>query len=472
MLSLGYKSLQNMLGKSPNQHQRSLFSPLLSDFIDMNHELVKLANHLDWKYFEKEFSHLYSAVRKPSVPIRMMVGCLLLKQMHNLGDETLAKAWVRDPYMQYFCGEAHFQHRFPFDPSDFVYFRKRIGEEGFEKIFRQSVLIHGKDAQEKVQLSDTTVQSNNIAFPTDAKLYKKIIDKCNKIARENGIQQRQTYVRKSKQLLRDCYNPNHPKRKKKARASLGKLRTIAGRMVREIVREISSEVLQTIRTEIELFEKILEQKKDSNNKIYSLHKPFTKCISKGKAHKPYEFGHKVGITIGEKKLIITSVETFEENLHDSKTIEPLIEKMERNNLNKPKEIIYDRGGRGKSEIKGVRISIPSKPLKSDSPYQKRQKRRKFRRREAIEPVIGHLKSDLRMAENYLLSKSSLKFNALLSATAWNLKKWMQNAISWLFKTLNYYMVSSFEPAFIFALNFFYPIFQVQNIFNPVSLSKN
>ena len=290
-----------MLGKSPNQNQTNLFSPLLSDFIDMKHELVELADHLDWKYFEREFAHLYSEVGQPSVPIRMIVGCLLLKQMHNLGDETLAKAWVRDPYMQYFCGEAHFQHCFPFDPSDFVHFRKRIGEEGFEKIFQQSVLIHGKDAQEEVQLSDTTVQGNNITFPTDAKLYKKIIDRCNKIASENGMKQRQTYVRKSKDLLRDCYNSNHPKRKKKARASLGKLRTIAGRLVREIMRELPVRVLQTLKTDIEIFDKVLTQTKNSSNKIYSLHKPFTKCISKGKAHKPYEFGNKIGLSIGTKR---------------------------------------------------------------------------------------------------------------------------------------------------------------------------
>lgn len=461
-----------MIGKSPNQQQTNLFSPLLSDFIDMNHELVKLADRLDWKYFELEFSQFYSEVGQPSVPIRMMVGCLLLKQMHNLGDETLAKAWVRDPYMQYFCGEAHFQHKFPFDPSDFVHFRKRIGEEGFQKIFRQSVLIHGKDALEQVQLSDTTVQGNNITFPTDAKLYKKIIDSCNKIATENGLHQRQTYVRISKQLLRDCYNPNHPKRKKRARASLSKLRTIAGRLLREIMRELQPQVLEQKRSEIEVFDKILKQTKNSSNKIYSLHKPFTKCISKGKAHKPYEFGHKVGITIGAKKLIITSVETFEENLHDSKTIEPLIEQMESNKFKKPKEIIYDRGGRGKSEIKGVKISIPSKSLKTDSQYQKNKKRKKFRRRAAIEPVIGHLKSDLRMAENYLLSKSSLKFNALLSATAWNLKKWMQKAISWLLKILNYYLTLSFKYGFNFPLNFFCPVVPLQKIFYPLYLPKN
>lgn len=417
-----------MMGKSPNQRQRNLFNPLLSEFIDMQHELVKLAEKLDWKYFEAEFSDLYSQVGQPSVPVRMMVGCLILKQMYNLGDETLAKAWVMNPYMQYFCGEAHFQHRFPFDPSDFVHFRKRIGAQGVEKIFRQSVLIHGEDAQEKVQLSDTTVQGNNITYPTDAKLYKKVIDECNRLAKEYGVRQRQTYVHKSKDLLRDCYNPGHPRRKKKAHASLRKLRTIAGRQVRELVRELPAQILDQVRERIALFEKILNQMQSDSNKIYSTHKPFTVCISKGKAHKPYEFGHKVGITVGAKKLIITSVETFEENLHDSKTIEPLLDQMEKNGFNKPQEIVYDRGGRGKSEIKGTKISTPTKALKTDSAYQKSKKRKKFRRRAAIEPVIGHLKSDFRMAENYLLHKSSLKMNALLSASAWNFKKWMEKAI--------------------------------------------
>jgi transposase, IS5 family len=135
-------------------------------------------------------------------------------------------------------------------------------------------------------------------------------------------------------------------------------------------------------------------------------------------------------------------------MHDSKTIEPLKEQMEKNSFKLPQEIVYDRGGRGRTEIKGVKISTPSKPIKSKSQYQKIKKRKKFRRRAAIEPVIGHLKSDLRMAENYLLSKSSLKINALLSATAWNLKKWMKNDISWLLKILKYYPQLIFKSGII------------------------
>ena len=108
--------------------------------------------------------------------------------------------------MQYFCGEVFFQHEFPCDPSDFVHFRKRIGEAGINKIFQYSIRMHGKDACEKTALSDTTVQGNNTTFPTDAKLYKKVIDACNRIAKQEGVKQRQTYKKESKRRIM----PNTP----------------------------------------------------------------------------------------------------------------------------------------------------------------------------------------------------------------------------------------------------------------------
>ena len=173
-----------MVGKSPVPNQRNLFNPMLVDFIDTSHELILLADKIDWKYFEKEFSPLYSHTGQPSMPIRFSVGCLLLKRLYNLGDETLVKAWEMNPYMQYFTGEATFQHKFPCDPSDFVHFRKRIGTEGIEKIFAHSVALHDRKGQIKQQMSDTTVQGNNTTFPTDSKLAKKIIDRCNQIAKK------------------------------------------------------------------------------------------------------------------------------------------------------------------------------------------------------------------------------------------------------------------------------------------------
>jgi len=422
-----------MIGKSPNQSQGDLFRPLLTDFMDMNHELVLLAHKLDWVSIESGLSVYYSKVGQPSVPIRLMVGCLILKHLYNHGDESLAKVWVMNPYMQYFCGEAHFQHRFPFNPSDFVHFRHRIGEEGVNLIFRQSVLLHGKSAKEPVVLSDTTVQGNHTTYPTDAKLYKKIIDQCNRMADKYGLEVRQSYKRVSKQLLRDTYNSNHPKRKKSTAKARGKLHTIAGRMVRELERILPDYERMLHQYDLSLFHQVLSQEVKDSHKIYSLHKPYTDCIAKGKSHKPYEFGNKVGFLITSKSLIITAIRTFTKNPNDGRTIEPLINELDRNQFKRPQEVVYDRAAKGVKPIGEVKVSVPSKPLKADSTYQKQKKRKKFRRRAAIEPVNAHLKSDFRMQENFLLGDCYIQLNALLSAAAWNFKKWMKKIISWLWK---------------------------------------
>ena len=102
-----------MLGKLQNKEQFEFFRVRLVDMINPNHELALLANTIDWNYFEKEFKAYYSDKGAPSVPIRMIVGCLLLKHLYNLGDDRLPEYWVRDVYFQYFCGSVFFEHQFP-----------------------------------------------------------------------------------------------------------------------------------------------------------------------------------------------------------------------------------------------------------------------------------------------------------------------------------------------------------------------
>ena len=415
------------MGKNPEK-KPELFRPMLVDFIDHEHELVLLSEKIDWNYFEKEFSSLYSKVGNPSHPIRFMVGCLLLKHLYNLGDETLEKAWIMNPYMQHFCGRVFFEHEFPCDPSNFVHFRKRIGEKGIEKIFAYSVRMHdAKTNTSNFVLSDTTVQENNTSFPTDAKLCKKVIDYCNKIAGNEGIKQRQRYTKVSKQMVRNTYNGKHPKRAKAARKSQRQLKTIAMRLIRELQRNFNAEQQEFYKDLMTLYTKVVTQKRNDADKIYSIHKPFTRCIAKGKAHSQYEFGNKVGLitTANKGKKIILGIKAFLQTPYDGHTIEPLLEQMETGGQKLPKELVYDRGGRGKSEIKGVKISIPSTPRKKDTAYQKQTKRKKFRTRAAIEPIIGHLKTDFRLAKNYFMGETGPQINALLAATAWNMKKMME-----------------------------------------------
>jgi len=96
-----------------------------------------------------------------------------------------------------------------------------------------------------------------------------------------------------------------------------------------------------------------------------------------------------------------------------------------------KQGVCDRGYRGKSSVNETQIILPKKALKRDTRYQKDKKRKQCRRRAAIEPIIGHLKSDFRLARNYLKGTIGDHINLLMAAAAWNLKKWLM-AIFWLF----------------------------------------
>ena len=235
------------------------------------------------------------------------------------------------------------------------------------------------------------------------------------------------------------YNGQHPKRAKAARKAKKRLKTIANHQLRELTNKMNETQKKRYEKELALYQRAVNQQKNDKDKVYSLHKPFTRCIAKGKPHKQYEFGNKVGLIstgqfvvknkagkkVKKDRRVIVAIKGFLENPFDGHTIEPLLNQVEENGLTLPKELAYDRGGKGKSEIRGVKIIIPSPPKARDSQYQKQMKRKKCRTRAAIEPIIGHLKTDFRMAQNYLLREEGIQINAFMAATAWNLKRFME-----------------------------------------------
>jgi IS5 family transposase len=429
-----------MIGKSPNQNQRNLFRPVLKEFINPEHPLVVLSGKVPWKQLEKDFSDLYSNTGQPAKPIRLMVGILLLKRMYNLGDETIMDRWIQDPYFQYFCGESEFQWDYPCDPSDLVHFRNRIGTEGVEKLFQLSVEIQkDKFTRKRDLVVDTTAQEKNVTYPTDAKLYRKIVEKCNKIAKEEGIQLRQSYTRVIKQLLIDQRFAHHPKKRKKATKSKKKMKTIAGRITRDLERKLPQTILPKYQDEIDLFKRVIVQVKSDKNKVYSLHEPFVACLAKGKAHKKFEFGSKVSFAMLPGSNLIVGVKNFNGNPHDSTTLEDTLNHVKKITGKIFSNAIVDRGYRGKKAIGETKIILPNSP-KGKTPYQKRKMRKKCRSRAAIEPIIGHIKTDCRMARNYLKGTVGDEMNAILAATGFNLrlllKEIERNIILTIFKISN------------------------------------
>lgn len=414
------KVAEKMIGKSPVQAQKNLFQPLLKEFIDMNHELVILTAELNWKELEEDFSSLYSNTGTPAKPIRLMCGLLILKQLFDLGDETLIPAWISNPYMQYFCGEAHFQWQQPCDPSDLVHFRKRIGEKGIEKIFAQSIRIHGKQGKSDELNVDTTAHEKNITFPTDTKLRRKIISKCVAIAEKENIELRQSYKFTVKKCLLKSRFAHHPKRKKQARAAQRKIKTIASRLVKELYRKLPPEKIAQYENDLQLFARVLAQQQNDSNKIYSLHEPTVSCIAKGKAHKPYEFGSKASIATTQNGNIIVAAVSFQGNPHDSKTLDKTLEQHQRITGVKAKSVNVDRGYPGPKTVNGTQIIRPDSG-NHQTPYQKQKMRNRFRRRASIEPVISHMKHQYRMLINYLKGVAGDAINLMMSAAAFNFK---------------------------------------------------
>lgn len=411
-----------MVGKTEKTPQLDIFKTPLKQFINHNHELCILSNKIDWEAITGEFKGYYKDFGRPSVPIRKMVGLLLLKYLYNLSDENIVERWIENPYWQYFTGEVFFQLDKPFDPSDFVHFRKRIGEKGAELLLKLSIDLFGQEAKEKEVLIDTTVQEKNITFPTDTKLHKKIIDKCNIIAENVGIPLRQSYKRVTKQLMIDQRFRNHPKRKKRARSAARKIKTIAGRLVRDLERKMDEGQKAYYGRKIEIFNQILQQEKDTKDKVYSIHEPEVKCIAKGKEAKPYEFGNKSSIVKTRNSGIIVGAMAFSDNLYDGDTLEPQLEQVKRVAGYSPEGAIVDRGYRGKRSVGDTLIFTPKPLPQSASRYQKQKTRERFRSRAGIEPVIGHIKHDHRMIRNYLSGIMGDKVNTIMAATAFNLKK--------------------------------------------------
>ena len=415
-----------MKGKFIKHPQLNVFQTPLVSVINMDHELVLLAQRIDWKSVDKEFSIYYPYMGRRAVPVRKMVGSMILKQMYNLGDEAFVDRWIENPYWQYFCGETFFQYEKPFDPSEFVHFRRRIGEVGAQKILKLSIsLFDSKEVHEKEVLIDTTVQEKNITFPTDSKLHKKIIEGCRKIAEKEDITLRQSYRRIVKQLMIEQRFREHPKKRKRANAAARKLKTIAGRLVRDVERGLDDiDRLNSYDDQLWLYYRVLGQKRDDNNKIYSFHEPAVKCISKGKEHKRYEFGNKSSFVLTKKSGIVVGAMAFEENIYDGHTLEPQLAQVEDLLGRLPETALVDRGCKGRKSILGVNIKIPGSG-KGKSAYQKAKDRERFRRRASIEPIIGHLKQDHRVLRNYLKGVEGDMINTILAGAAFNMMKMLR-----------------------------------------------
>lgn len=395
---------------------------LLKPQLSSHHPLVKLAEAMDWSYFEREFqSQMAGDIGRPHLPTRLLVGLHYLKAMYDESDESVVMKWVENPYWQYFCGELYFQHELPCHPTTLVKWRKRIGASGMEKLLKQVLQTASQQqAFEQVELRrvnvDTTVQEKAIAFPTDARLYDKARRALVRQAQKHQVKLRQSYVRLGKQAMLKQSRYAAARQGRRAQKQTQKLRTYLGRVIRDIERKFSVPC-QALATLLESAKRIYTQQKQDTAKCYSVHAPEVECIAKGKANKKYEFGCKVAVVTTSKSNWIVAIAAHHGNPYDGATLAPALAQMEQLTGIRPKQAIVDQGFRGAQyHPADVEVLVCARGKRTG--YLKRL----LKRRNAIEPVIGHSKADHGMGRNYLKGQQGDQINALLAGCGFNLRK--------------------------------------------------
>jgi len=413
-----------MQPKSKKDDKRmDLFRERLDNLLNRNHELFRLAHLIDWDSFEREFGEYYSPSKgRPGVPIRLMVGLSYLGHAYGLSDEAVISKWVENPYWQYFCGETYFQHQLPIDFSTMSRWRKRIGEEGCEKILAATLqtglkVKAVKESSLKRINVDTTVQPKAVRYPTDSRSYNRCRERLVRLAKEHDIPLRQSYSRVGPRALRKAASYAHARQFKRAKKEIRRTKTYLSCVYRDILRKIidDPDLVAEFHEELELTEQMLDQRKGDKNKLYSIHAPEVECIAKGKVHKKYEFGVKVSVATTSRDNFVIGMQALPGNPFDGHTLSGALAQVERITKIIPERCFVDRGYRGHGvESSTVFISGQRRGV---TPTIKKE----LRRRSAVEPIIGHMKEDGKLGRNWLKGSIGDKINALLCGAGHNIR---------------------------------------------------
>lgn len=399
-----------------------LFQAHFDQMLNPQHELVLLAKKIDWKQFDLAFANCYSPdMGAPAKSARLMVGLHYLKHAFNESDESVVARWVENPYWQHFCGYTHMQHECPIHPTSMTRWRHRVGEDRLALLLAETINLAVREKHLPVRdlqalNVDTTVQEKNITYPTDSKLLYKAVVKLTASAKRRGIVLRQTYVRVGKLAMIKAGRYAHAQQFRRMRREIRRLKTYVGRLIRDIGRKAGS-VDTELATLLKLATRLLNQNRDDSNKLYSLHEPEVCCISKGKAHKRYEFGQKVSVATTNRSNWIVAARMISGNPYDGHTLAQTLESVESMTGVPVLEACVDKGYRGHDYRGLAQVHIGG-----GGKSRPRGERLRRRRRSAIEPKIGHLKSDCRMNRCFLKGLCGDAINAVLAAAGSNLRK--------------------------------------------------
>ena len=409
--------------KPPESPTDDLFRHRLETLIDTRHELVKLSELIDWERFDTRWGETFCEDGRPVIATRLIAGLHYLKHTYRLSDEQVVQRWAENPYWQYFCGESYFQHELPLNPSSLTRWRQRLGDQGLELLLGATIdaAIESKSVKRrdlKRITVDTTVQEKAIAFPIDSRLYNGARERLVRLAKAHGVPLRQSYVRVGPRLLFKNNRYGHARQLRRQRRTTAKLKTVLGRVYRHLKRRLAEQpesVQAAFAEPMALTKRLLDQQRHDKRKLYALHAPEVECIAKGKAHKRYEFGVKVSIATTNRSNLVVGAMSLPGNPYDGHTLGSALQQVERLTRQRPERCYVDLGFRG-HDVTNVEV------------FKARQKRgitgsirRELKRRNAIEPIIGHMKNDGLMDRNYLKGSQGYAINVILCGAGQNLR---------------------------------------------------
>src|ERR1039457_194069 len=413
---------------------------ILEKIINPQHPLARLARALDWQRFDELFAPTFHPANgRPGLPTRLMVGLQYLKYAYDLSDEAVLAGWLENPYWQYFCGGVYFEHEVPLDSSSLTHWRKRIAAAGAEELLAETLRCGlylkrvNPTSLRRINV-DTTVQPKHIRHPTDARLYDRARERLVKAARQAGVTLRQNYNRVAKRALRRQSGYARAQQFARARRETKKLKTMLGRVVRDIRRQ-SVRPAEALDALLKLAERLLVQQRDDHHKLYSIHAPEVVCLAKGKPHRPYEFGCKVSVSTTARDNWVVGALALPGNPYDGHTLPQALRQVERLTGHLPEQAVCDLGYRGHPYAGPCRIEVVNRFRKTLA----RTLRYWHRRRSAIEPVIGHLKSECRLERNRLKGVLGDQLNAVLAGCGLNFRKLVKGLSAlfgrWFFQSL-------------------------------------
>lgn len=441
------------------------FRARLADMIDLRHPLAVLATRLPWTTLEAALAPRFarrdrpgqtltvddlfgpklqlagagvSAAGRPRLSMRLMLSLLYLKHAFDLSDEEVAVRWSENVVWQFFSGLEYYQPRLPCDATQIGRFRTAIGEAGVEELLKATIdtaveIKAVKPAEFERVIVDSTVQEKAIAHPVDSRLLEIARHKLVKAAKAAGIDLKQTFAKEGRQLRRRAGGYAHARQYKRLRRVLKRQRTVLGIVLREVARKRATATTQSaltlhaLTTIMERAERIRTQQPKDKHKLYALHAPEVECIGKGKARKPYEFGVKASIAVTHKSGLMVGARTFPGNPYDGHILAAQLEQTSillEDAGARPRQAIVDLGYRGVDDDNpGIQIIHRGKYKSLTT-----QQRRWLKRRQAVEPAIGHLKQDHRMERCWLQGATGDALHAVLCAAGYNIR-WLMRAIA-------------------------------------------